>query len=698
LNRVNNALGNVTAVDGSRGIEFVNSTFNVHPTALTITAASGANSNNKIYSNTIQNCNIGISIIGFAATSPFTNSDQNNDVGGISAATGNTIINFGGGGTNPSAAIRTLAQQNFNASFNIVNNNNGAGVSHTGTLRGIYVNTATSANSSINNNTLTLNFGGTTSQVSVIENASGATAANNTVSIQNNWIINSSNLAGSTNSFFGIHNNSASCAHLNISNNTFTNNVSSGTSGITYLIYNTGAVASSISIVNNKLAYSFNSASAHTSSHYGIYNISGTTATTLNVSSNVFSNYNHTSVGTGALYFVYNTFGMSSATYSANSWNNLTLNHSGAQYYLYNGSSTQNQLAVLNNTITNINRTGAAGSFYGYYSLSSALPVCVQTFSGNIFSNITGSVAGTGVFYAFYNTDGSTSPYPRKLIHNNIVSNVNYNSTGTMYGFYTNYLGDASGNSGSQIYNNLIDNMTNSGTHAAFYMGSLSSPSYAVSVLTNTITNITTNGSGSLIYGSQILSGTGGINFFRNKISGVTANGTTGSSFGLWTSTSPTTTIYNNLVGNILSPNSTGITSANGIFVSAGTNVNLFYNTVYLGGTSTGVNFGSNAVYSSTVSNLTMRNNIFANLATATGTGAAVAYRRMGNSLTNYNTSSNNNLFYAGAPGSMNLIYSDGVNNYQALSTYISAVSPADGNSVTENPTFQSLSGASANF
>ncbi len=116
LNRINNASGTAPATDGSRGIDVTNAVPGAATTPLTVTAASGANSNNKFYSNTIQNCNIGIALIGFADATPFSNADTGNDVGGAAAGTGNQILNFGGGAAaaNPAAGIRTLAQYGFN--------------------------------------------------------------------------------------------------------------------------------------------------------------------------------------------------------------------------------------------------------------------------------------------------------------------------------------------------------------------------------------------------------------------------------------------------------------------------------------------------------------------------------------------------------------------------------------------------------
>ena len=100
-------------------------------------------------------------MMGFAAASPFTAADAGNDIGGFSAVTSNTILNFGGGGiTAASNGIRTLAQYSLNVSFNFINSNDGAtlggGIDHGIALNGINIGAATSAGASINNNTVTV--------------------------------------------------------------------------------------------------------------------------------------------------------------------------------------------------------------------------------------------------------------------------------------------------------------------------------------------------------------------------------------------------------------------------------------------------------------------------------------------------------------------------------------------------------------
>lgn len=110
LSRNNNSTGSGMAVDGSRAIDVVNALTGAHTTALTITSIAGSNSNNKFYKNTLQNCNIGVALIGFADVTPFTFADYGNDVGGNSTVTGNTIIDFGGAtaAALPAAGIKLL--------------------------------------------------------------------------------------------------------------------------------------------------------------------------------------------------------------------------------------------------------------------------------------------------------------------------------------------------------------------------------------------------------------------------------------------------------------------------------------------------------------------------------------------------------------------------------------------------------------
>ena len=123
LNRANVAAGAAESADGSVGI-WAGNTLATGNATLTITAATGAHSNNKFYTNTIQNANGGIYLRGFLDAAPYALYDQNNDIGGASAAQGNTIINYGGGTAAAVGAqgVRTIYQNLLNVSYNTINN------------------------------------------------------------------------------------------------------------------------------------------------------------------------------------------------------------------------------------------------------------------------------------------------------------------------------------------------------------------------------------------------------------------------------------------------------------------------------------------------------------------------------------------------------------------------------------------------
>src|SRR5204863_1401186 len=133
--------------------------------------------------------------------------DLGNDIGGSLSSTGNIILNYGcGATTNPAAGIRANNQWSINIQYNNINNNDGSGVNHTTTLRGIYAQAGTSANATISNNTVTVKSGATTSAMTAIENAIGITAAANTVTINSNTITGCTYTTATSGVFIGILN------------------------------------------------------------------------------------------------------------------------------------------------------------------------------------------------------------------------------------------------------------------------------------------------------------------------------------------------------------------------------------------------------------------------------------------------------------------------------------------------------------
>jgi hypothetical protein len=541
LNRVNNASGTSPAVDGSRAINLMNALVSAQTTVVVPTLASGTNSYNKLYSNTLQNCNIGIAIIGYAGTTPFTLCDFGNDIGGSSLATGNNILNYGGApvATNPAAGVRTLAQYNLNVSYNTVNNNNGSGISHVSTLRGIYLNTAVSANATISYNNLSINGGSTTSQISVIENISGSTAASNTININNNTIHDCSWPTATSGIFYGILNSSTAFT-VNIFGNIISNMITP----------NTG----------------------------NWYAIAGQSPVNLNI-------YN-------------------------NEIGNITKTVSGTLYAIQGATAT---VSVHDNNVHHLTMSAGGNAVYGYYNLGSPTN---ETYYNNTFNNFTCNGTG-GVFGIYTNTVAGT-----RNVYSNSIYNFSAVGGGPVYGIY----------------------------------GAASSPN----IYKNNIYNLSSGAAGGIVYGIYHSSGT-------------TAN------------------IYNNFISDLRTPAANAAFPLVGIYVSGGTTINVFYNSIYLNGASTGVLFGSAALYASTTPTLDMRNNVLVNVSTPNGTGVTAAYRRSSTTLGTYSANSNANAFYAGPnEDATHAVYYDGATPY-AIAAYKTLVSPRDAASFRELPPFNNI-------
>jgi hypothetical protein len=706
LNRLQNTAWTAPGYNGSTGIAVLNGLATASG-AVTITAASGTNSNNKFYTNTIQNCNAGIVFKGFADVSPFALSDTGNDVGGSSVATGNSILNFGGGAaTNPSLAIYFNNQYGINVSYNTINNNNGTGVNHATTFRGIYCDAGTGVSMNINNNTITLKTAVTTSQVSAIELSAGSTGTGNTINVNNNTITGCTNDLATTSIWYGIYNTGAP-ATLNINNNTFSSNVTKHTSGTVSLIYNTGAITTALSISNNNLSHGFNAAVAQTGTFYGIRNTGAAITANAVMSNNVWANFSFTTLSSTTAYFFYNTGGFNTNNTNNNTWNNITWNNTGTIYGFYITGVTQTVFNFNNNSITTgFTRLGAAGSMYTMYFLGSSLGTCIHTVSNNNFSNITAATAGTGSFYGMYNSDGSPSPYPQKNIFNNTFNNITYNSTGTFYGMYVSYLGDGTTSQGSRVYNNTISNYTGSQTMYCIYMGSTASPNQPAKFYNNTLTNITNNSTTSSMYGVYGYSSTVApyVEFYNNKIAGLTTATTTGKLYGFYgISGAFRFRIHNNYFGNF---NASGAMTTTmpapaiaGLYLVSTSEYKVYNNTIYLNATSTGANFSTVGLYDGATGAgiVDFRNNNVVNTSVTTGSGLRVAVQNVGTTTANYASTSNNNNLYTGATSSSSLTYYDGTNTALTVLN-MSAITLTDGSSVAVAPTFLSTVPANANY
>ncbi len=664
--------GNAT---GSVGVEFINATRINLGTAITVTSASGSSSDNRIYSNTIQNCNFGISFIGFAAPSPYTLADLNNDIGGNSASTGNTIINFGGG-TSPTTACGAIYisnQWSYNISYNTINNNTGSGINHAVSNRGIWL-FASSVGSSCNikRNTISISGGIATGSINwCLDFEAAQSGANgNTINIDSNQFLNCNVTAASTAAFTAIWLNTAASV-VNVRGNSFYGFSYAGT-GTTQVILSQLACGT-LNILNNTIDSTVLTGATATGTHYNIgVTIAPTVAVNINNNTVTRTILNTVGTGTKTLYGIYYTGSTPSTNMLDNTVNDLTRNGTsgGTTIGIYqaggaNGTSTT---TVKRNTVSNlsISGSGTTSTMYGI-QVSTGTIIC----DSNIVFNLSCLKAtGSGNLYGIYDISSPNN----ENYNNNLIYNITHAGTGIVYGLYTFTTTGTRTVSGNTIYN-----LTTAGVTLAGIMQSSSSPT----IFKNKVYNLQCNSTGSPIVSGILISSL---------------------------ATSAVANIYNNIIGDLKAPAASvsgptapAIRGISILVTAAPSTINLSHNSVFLNASSTGVNFGTTALFVTTATvattaNLTARNNIFVNTSTPSGTGLTAAYQRTSTSILNYNDLSNSNLFFAGTPAANRLIYYDGTNLDQTLSAYKTRITPKDSNSISELPNFLSTTGSNAQF
>ncbi|WP_293889934.1 T9SS sorting signal type C domain-containing protein [Flavobacterium sp.] len=711
MQRVNGVSGSGPMFAGSWAIEVLNSTPAAATTNLTPTnggtlATNGTNSGNKFYSNTTNGGYGGIGLSGFLATvgvgpAPTAATflgDLNNDIGGTPAAgatMGNSILNYGGSSTNSTAGVRVNNQWGVNISNNTVNNNNGSGINHTTTLRGIFAQAGTSANATINYNIITVSSGATTSQLSGIENSIGATPLSNTVSINYNTIVTNYSTA-SSGPTYALYNNATSMANLNINNNTISLN-SAATSGLNYIIAISGAgtISNTLNINNNTLT-AILSANSTIATLRGIHCFGGLSTCATSISNNNFNGltYTGTTGGSGDTTVIFHGGTPLSCTISNNNFNNLAIKTTGKIHLIYNtytapanGSKTISGNAIVGSFART---SGGTNGFYGYYDRGSSPSSVTHTITNNNFSNITIDPLSSGVLEGI-DTEDFLSSNPVLNITGNTMSNWT-NGSGGVYAI----IGDGfAGTAGTPniVSNNILNNISTQGPAFVYgvYIGSAAN---YVDVFNNSISQLKglTSTTGNYIIG-VFSAGADNVRIYKNNINGLSGIGSATIIAGIYADGAGSKeTIYNNIIGDLSASASSAIypgpPAVAGIFVFKGITCNIYNNTVYLSGTSSGTDFGTTALYAENTNTVfDVRNNILINTSTPKGLGRAAAFQTsLVYDPTYYSSTSNNNLFYAGTPGATKLIFYDGTNSDQTLTDFQTRVGATrDADSLTES-------------
>lgn len=503
LSRENFATGSGPRFEGSIGILFTNATRTAAVTALTVTAATGSNSNNRLFSNTLQNCNYGIAFSGFAAASPFTFGDTDNEIGTASAFMGNYIYNFGGGAasTNPSAAIRTVNQWSLRVVNNTINNNTGSGVNHVNTLRGILIGNATSASTTITNNSVTLQGGATTSLVEGISSSAGSTAAGNTIIINSNSVSITYNSAtsGAINAII----NGGTPANLTMNNNSVTVPSYAGTG--TFLGLDAGTPTNATMTQNSVTNVSRSSTGSGTTRpiRFG-------SPTNITITNNLVDNISYTNAtSTGNIEGIYGLNSSANVTISNNIIRNLSTPTTGTLTGIREWGSSGVKV-VSNNQIYNFSTTagGAGGASMNGISLSIGT---ITVASNQIYAlNSTGSTGGTGgtlngILIGSSTADVTTISANKiydisSASTNPVISGIAI-STGTTHTLHNNLIGDLrapAANAANAIFGISISSGTTANIYynTVFLNASSSGANFgtsALSVATGTTVNVNNN-------------------------------------------------------------------------------------------------------------------------------------------------------------------------------------------------------------
>ena len=391
-----------------------------------------------------------------------------------------------------------------------------------------------------------------------------------------------------------------------------------------------------------------------------------------------------------SLYAIQNSMGSNGAGNTVNIYNNVVDGCSyptnlGGAFYGVSSTASATYTNMYNNKVNN-NSIPGTGTFYGLNYTGSSATLCLAV---NIYGNTVSNNTKTGIGGSFFIISASASTLATNCYNNQLFNNSNSASTGTMYGYYNIATGY-----NENVYNNTIYNNTGgTGQTIMLYVNSGSGP-INKQVYDNTIYNISGNTAAS-VAGIHIGYGTI-VNIYRNNIYNITNNSATGgipAVYGIQAdaNSNTQTTVYNNFISELKAPSASNSNAVYGIWLNGSTAsvMNAYYNSIYLNGTSTGINFGTAAlVCSASPLSIDLRNNILVNASTPAGTGTTRALVRASALNTNYALTSGFNCLFAGTPGPSNLIFSDGTNNDQTLQAFKNRVGPREQSSFSSLPPF----------
>jgi len=423
----------------------------------------------------------------------------------------------------------------------------------------------------------------------------------------------------------------------------------------------TGSVGKFIGIYLTAVAGgSTNTISSNTIASVNLSGVTSIGTTTLSPFAGILENSGSTVISS-------NTIGSQSATGSlVFSTNTASSTDVYGIYYAGSDAWTSNS-----NTIGGLSATNAAASgTFSVYGMRGGLTNTWTASSNTIGGPVAGSIAlvataSASTIYGMYNNNS-----PGSLTANTVCNLTSSAGSGPVYGIYNGTPSFVHTLSRNNVYA-----LSNTGAGAASVYGILFSGAAGSVVERNTIHSLNTSTTGGTLIGLYIFGGTS--NEYRNNMVrlGLDANGAS---------------VADNMV-------------IRGIYDQAGTNINFYHNSIYIGGTSAS---GINSTYCVNISSFVTisanntrnyRNNIFYNARSNTSsTGRHYAMGIFPPTIYPANAPGltlDNNDYYA--PGTGGLFGSFNNADVANLSAWQTAVG-MDANSLSADPLFKVPDGTSA--
>ena len=445
--------------NNTRGIYVANHTA-TSTSALIPATLADVHSNCSFYNNTISNCNIPISLMGYNAPSPYTLFDQNMKVG---VDGGNTISNFAGG-----KGIYTKWQYNIQ----IANNTITETVGSNSAIYGIHVDAAFRAPASIHNNTISLKNGiSAATAIYGIACGSGSSVTSNTcvVTISNNTIQNCSFGFNGSTGFNGIYMESTPDT-VYIKNNQILNNSMSGNSTF-YGIYTNHPLAAVIK--DNNLT-----GNSKTGSFGDFYGIKAGNSTVVCDANQIINNTFNLVSGSGTSYLAgyYNNAAQNEEILSNNAIDGLNITGTTSGSMSVDGIYATSYIprTINGNSVSNLSLTD--GNICGINSPTSST---MSIYRNKVFgiSNLTGastSISAKGIF---------VSTFGELDLYNNFISDINTPQGNSAHALAGLYIGNSPtfGQVANVSYNTIYIEANSTGAlfgTSAFYCAYAGSPNY----------------------------------------------------------------------------------------------------------------------------------------------------------------------------------------------------------------------------